>query len=78
MKTAISIPDEVFRDADELATRTGTSRSALYSRAIAEYVDRHSSDSVTAAMDSALLLLDEGIDPFVTEASLSALARSEW
>jgi len=51
MKTAISIPDEVFEQAEELARRTGKSRSEIYSRAVREYVARYSTDALTQALD---------------------------
>jgi metal-responsive CopG/Arc/MetJ family transcriptional regulator len=38
VKTAISIPDAVFEEAERLAKRRGWSRSELYSNAVAEYV----------------------------------------
>src|SRR6266511_1777128 len=41
MKTAISIPDDVFEEAERLATELQTSRSQLYSRALQEFVARH-------------------------------------
>jgi metal-responsive CopG/Arc/MetJ family transcriptional regulator len=41
MKTAISIPDEVFEEAERLAIELQTSRSQLYSRALQEFVARH-------------------------------------
>jgi len=46
MKTAISIPDDVFAAADKLARERGQSRSQLYSRAVREYLARHSEDSI--------------------------------
>ncbi len=52
MKTAISIPDDVFQEADRLAAEQGKSRSELYSRAVREYVARHSSERITAALDA--------------------------
>ncbi len=41
MKTAISIPDDVFKVAERLARRTKKSRSQLFSDAVREYVARH-------------------------------------
>jgi metal-responsive CopG/Arc/MetJ family transcriptional regulator len=38
MKTAISIPDQVFKSAEVLASRLGISRSELYAKAIEAYV----------------------------------------
>jgi metal-responsive CopG/Arc/MetJ family transcriptional regulator len=78
MKTAVSIPDDVFEQAEELIRRTRESRSRLYSRAVAEYVARHVPDRVTEAMDHALADLDEPADPFVPAASRRVLRRSSW
>ena len=59
MKTAISIPDEVFRAAERHAHRARKSRSQLYTEALAEYLARHSPDEVTEAMNKVVAELDE-------------------
>jgi hypothetical protein len=76
MKTAISIPDDVFTDAEALARELKQSRSQLYSRAVREYVARHSSDSVTAALDA--LCASPSDDDFATAAGRRTLEQSEW
>jgi len=38
MKTAISIPDAIFEEAERVARRRGLSRSELYTDAIRQYV----------------------------------------
>ena len=38
MKTAISIPDAIFEEAERVAKRRGVSRSELYAKAVDEYV----------------------------------------
>jgi hypothetical protein len=78
MKTAVSIPDDVFQLAEQLARRTETSRSALYTRALAEYLARHTPDHVTAAMDRVCDELGLGEDPFAAAAARRVLERSEW
>jgi metal-responsive CopG/Arc/MetJ family transcriptional regulator len=83
MKTAISIPDAVFEEAERMARRMKRSRSDLYSRALADYLARHSSDRVTEAMDRTLSVLASGAgkgdaDKFVESASRKVLERSEW
>lgn len=77
MKTAISIPDDVFDDAEALARKMKKSRSELYSRAVREYVARHSADKVTETLD---MLCAEGAvsDDFTTAAARRTLRRSEW
>lgn len=52
MKTAVSIPDDVFASADALAKRMRVSRSALYSQAVEEFVARHRGDRVTERLDA--------------------------
>lgn len=78
MKTAVSIPDEVFEEAERLARRTKRSRSEIFSRALAEYVARHSPDRVTEAMDRVLADVAEPADSFASAAGRRTLARSEW
>lgn len=78
MKTAVSIPDDLFQQAEQLARRTETSRSALYARALAEYVARHAPDHVTDAMNRACDALGVERDAFTATASSRILERSEW
>lgn len=78
MKTAISIPDEIFAEAERLAKRLKSSRSELYSRAISEYVARHATDEVTEDMDEALASVDEPLDSFAPNAARRTLRRTEW
>lgn len=78
MKTAISIPDDVFADAERLARRTRKSRSQLFSDAVREYVSRHAADEVTEAMNRVCDELASPVDPFVSRAAGRILERSEW
>jgi predicted transcriptional regulator len=65
VKTALSIPDDLFEGAERLARRTNRSRSRLFSDALKEYLARHTPDKVTEATDSVLADLDEVGDAFV-------------
>ena len=78
MKTAISIPDAVFRAAERQARRSRKSRSQLYTDAVTEYLCRHAPDEVTDAMNGVVDQLGESRDPFVLAAASSVLARIEW
>lgn len=78
MKTAVSIPDDLFRRGDELAHRTGKSRSQVYAEALAEYLARRESRSVTAALDELVDELEPGRDPWLVEAGRLALDRTVW
>jgi predicted transcriptional regulator len=78
MKTAISLPDAIFRDAERLAKRLKMSRSKLYMEAVAEYVARHEPEAVTEAMNQLAAKLDTRPDEFATVAARRVLGRSEW
>lgn len=78
MKTAISIPDDLFKLADRLARRTKKSRSRLFSDALREYVARHTPEEITEAMNKVCAEIDQGEDRFVSSASRRILERVEW
>jgi metal-responsive CopG/Arc/MetJ family transcriptional regulator len=78
MKTAVSIPDEVFEGAERLARRTKRSRSRLFSDALKEYLARHSPDKVTEAMNAACDEIGDTKDAFVSGAARRILEKSEW
>jgi predicted transcriptional regulator len=78
MKTAVSIPDSVFAEAERLARRMKKSRSQLYGEALAEYVARHAPEDVTEAMDRVCAELGNPAEPFVSAAAQRVLEQSEW
>lgn len=78
MKTAVSIPDDVFEQAERLARRARRSRSQVYSEALREYVARHSPDEVTEALDRVFAEVDQGKDDFMSAAAMRVLERTEW
>jgi predicted transcriptional regulator len=78
MKTAVSIPEDVFKGAERLARKTKRSRSRLFSDALKEYLARHTADSVTEAMNKACSELGAAKDEFVSSAARRVLERSEW
>ena len=78
MKTAISIPDDIFQSAERLANRTKKSRSQLFSEAVKEYVARHAPDEVTEAMDRVCDELNSAPNPFVASAARRVLKQTKW
>lgn len=51
MKTAVSIPDRLFKDAEALAARLRVSRSELFARAVKDFVDRHREETITTRLN---------------------------
>lgn len=79
MKTAISLPDDVFHGAERHAKRTRKSRSQLYADALKEYLERHAPDEVTEDMNRVVEQLGEPtVDPFVAGASRRVLRDTKW
>jgi len=78
MKTAISIPDDVFDAADEMAKRLGMSRSQLYSTAVRRYLDAHRNSGVTARLDQIYEYQDSSLDLRVAEAQTASLDDEDW
>ena len=80
MKTAISVPDDVYSKAERLARRSGRSRSDVYSAALREYVARHDPDEITVALDR---VVDQIGEPdaevaFVDAAARRVMSSTEW
>jgi metal-responsive CopG/Arc/MetJ family transcriptional regulator len=54
MKTAISLPEDTFEQATEIAAELGISRSEFFARAARMYLDDLASRSLTRQIDEAL------------------------
>jgi metal-responsive CopG/Arc/MetJ family transcriptional regulator len=78
MKTAISLPDALFRSGDALAKRLGVSRSELFARALAEYVAKHKADQLTKRLNAVYAAEESRLDPAFTKAQARTLPRDTW
>lgn len=78
MKTAVSVPDEVFDEAEHLAKRLKISRSELYAKALAEFVSRHAPDAVTESFNRVCAEIQSEPDPVFQRAARKVLENSEW
>jgi metal-responsive CopG/Arc/MetJ family transcriptional regulator len=78
MKTAISIPDDVFESADSLAEKIGVSRSELYATAVAEYLAKFKDQDITQRLDQVYAEEASGLPPELRRAQATSIAGSEW
>lgn len=78
MKTAISLPDDLFESADALAERLGLSRSELYATAVAEYLAKHRGEDVTARLNEVFGHEASGVDPQLRSAQARSVSSPEW
>lgn len=78
MKTAISIPDEVFEAADRTAKKLGLSRSELYATAVHEYVKRYRIENITSKLNEVYSSNDSHLDPNIQNMQIKAVAKEDW
>ena len=78
MKTAISLPERVFREAERFARRVRKTRSKLYAEAIAEYLARHAPNDITESMNQVCDRLQVPEDEFSGKAARHILSQEKW
>jgi metal-responsive CopG/Arc/MetJ family transcriptional regulator len=78
MRIAISIQDELFKKAEELAKRLGKSRSELYSTALQAYIVLHDVDRVRGALNHAVAGMSPAEKEFANAGAARILERSKW
>jgi len=78
MKTAVSLPDDLFASADALARRLGMSRSGLIAAALAEFIAKHRASKVSERLDAVYGEEDSRLDRATRAAQARAVRRTEW
>ncbi len=80
MKTAISIPDEVFSAAERAAKALGVSRSELYTNAVREFVARYGRENITRKLNDVYLEKDEAseLDSTLQAMQEKSLQHEDW
>jgi metal-responsive CopG/Arc/MetJ family transcriptional regulator len=78
MKTAISVPDNVFARVDQMARRHKMSRSAVFTAAAKEYVQRHRGDDVTRKLNEVYAKEDSSLDPVLERLQTISLPKEAW
>ncbi len=79
MKTAISIPDDLFVSAERLAKRLHMSRSELYARAVQQYVAECRHVGVKEKLDQVYASERTSVvDSAVLNAQAASIPNEEW
>jgi predicted transcriptional regulator len=78
MKTAISLPEDLFLQAEAAAKKLRVSRSQLYAKAIAEFLERSQADNVTARLNEVYSGKPSGLHPALHRAQLKSLGKDSW
>jgi len=78
MKTAISLPDDLFLQADRVAEQLNLNRSQLYQRALTEFLSRNDPASITARLNEIYSQESSEIDPMIMQMQILSLPEDEW
>jgi len=78
MKTAISIPDQIFSRADRFARLRKMTRSALFTIAVDEYIQHHRQDNVTEKLNEVYAKQDSSLDPILDNLQMLSIPKEDW
>ena len=78
MKTAISIPDNVYRQAESFAKRNRLSRSALYTEAVKSFMDQRKPEDVTGRLNELYGREPSELNPVLQAMQTRSISRESW
>jgi metal-responsive CopG/Arc/MetJ family transcriptional regulator len=78
MKTAISIPNELFKTADIFARRKKLSRSAVFTIAVTEFLSHHREEDVTEQLNKVYAKQESSLDPILHGMQTASISKEEW
>jgi metal-responsive CopG/Arc/MetJ family transcriptional regulator len=78
MKTAISVPDDIFGAAERHAKRIGVSRSRLYATALSAYLKSQQRNNVKEVLDRVYISQSSTVDPILDAMQQASIAREDW
>ena len=62
MKTAISLPDRLYEEAEKTAEIMGLPRSQLFAKALEEFIEHHKRENITEKLNNIYSHLNEKSD----------------
>lgn len=77
MKTAISVPNDVFELSERLAKKLKVSRSKIFAMGVKKLAEEHD-DEVTARLNEVYSKEDSLVDPVLFKMALMSLPKEEW
>jgi metal-responsive CopG/Arc/MetJ family transcriptional regulator len=78
METSVSIPEEIFRQAEELAAELGISRDELYAKALTEFLSKEQSSDVTEALNQVYCENNSSLDSVTEKLQAVSLPAEQW
>lgn len=78
MKTAISVPNVIFKEAEQLAQQMHLSRSGLYCAALIDFIKAHRKDAITKKLDAIYQNTSSSLDKPLLAAQLNVVEKEKW
>ncbi|WP_448604631.1 hypothetical protein [Thermoleptolyngbya sp.] len=78
MKTAISLPDSVFEEAEIVAEQLGLSRSELYTKALQAYLRKYNRRQMLIQLNQVYDQESSALDPEIAKMQLMSLPHEDW
>ena len=78
MKTEISVPNPIFKAAEQLAAALGMSLSDFYVAALAAYVATYQDGDVTKRLDGVYATEPSTMEPEMVAIQIEAIGEEQW
>ena len=78
MKTAISVPDDVFQLSEKLARKLKVSRSKIFAMGVKRLAEEHDEGEITARLNEFYADEKAEIDPVIMKMAALSLPKDEW
>jgi metal-responsive CopG/Arc/MetJ family transcriptional regulator len=78
VKTAISLPDPIFQEAEALAQKLGMSRSELYTQALKAYLRRYNQERILSKLNEVYSEDSSELDPVLAKMQFMSLPHEDW
>ena len=78
MKTAISVPNDVFELSERLAKKLKVSRSKIFAMGVKKLGEEHDNEDITARINAVCEKVDTSLDPVLMKMQALSLPKDEW
>lgn len=78
MKTAISVPNDVFELSEKLAKKLKVSRSQIFAMGVKKLAEDHDEEELVANINKVCEKVDTSVDPVLFRMAMLSLPKEEW
>jgi CBS domain containing-hemolysin-like protein len=78
MKTAISVPNNIFELSEKLAKKLKVSRSRIFAMGVEKLSEQYDEEEIIAGINRVCEKVDTSVDPVLFKMSMLSLPKDEW